>query len=225
MPSARKNILSADFVLLGILLSPLANANAENTSPRTMTQSDGSITASAPSSTNSIDAEDRLTMFGLLIDGGLPDGLGASLVFRPLLYTRLDAGVTYNLVGYGVRGGITLVPFRWAIVPTLRLEAGHYFEGDASRLTDSFGETSEAVKMVLRRMYYNYASAQIGLEIGSQNRFVFFLRGGISYISTSLRDFQSAVRTETDDSSVEIDDPIIRGTIPSANVGFMVFFY
>src|SRR5690349_18933443 len=70
------------------------------------------------------------SLFGLLVDGGFPDGLGLSAVVRPWQLLRADAGVTYNVVGFGLRAGATLLPFSWTVSPLLRGEVGHMFESD-----------------------------------------------------------------------------------------------
>ena len=73
-----------------------------------------------------------LKLLGLQLDGGVPDGGVVSLVVRPLKWVRADAGLAYNYLSTGARGGITLVPFHWAVVPTLRLEAGRFFKSNVN---------------------------------------------------------------------------------------------
>ena len=56
---------------------------------------------------------ESLSMFGLLLDGGFPDGVGLSAVARPLRVVRADAGLSYNVLGFGLRAGATLLPLSW----------------------------------------------------------------------------------------------------------------
>lgn len=165
----------------------------------------------------------RLTMVGLLVDAGVPHGAAASLVIRPFWFVRIDAGATYNYVNYGVRGGLTLYPFRFPIVPTLHLEGGHTFDGNANKLAAKFGSVGTTEAILLRQVSYDYACAQLGVEVGSQNRFVFFIRAGLAYVSTELRNFQEALRAKDSSTSIEIANPKVRFTLPSANLGFVLY--
>src|SRR4051812_17568326 len=71
-----------------------------------------------------------LPWLGLQIDAGVPDGAQASLVLRPWKALRFSVGGGYNLISKGVRGGVSLLPFGRG--PSLTVEAGHFFEGDAN---------------------------------------------------------------------------------------------
>ena len=73
----------------------------------------------------------------------------------------------------------------------MHLEGGHFFPGDASRFTSSAG-----AKLLLGHVPEDYLSASIGLEFGSQQRFVFFLRAGLSWIRTEVQNIAQAVAAE-----------------------------
>jgi len=75
--------------------------------------------------------EERVPLFGLQIHGGIPDGLGASLVVRPWKALRLNVGGLTNTKSAGLVGGITLAPFFFPLAPTLTAEAGHRARGRA----------------------------------------------------------------------------------------------
>jgi hypothetical protein len=160
--------------------------------------------------------------FGLLLDGGFPDGLGLSAVARPWRALRADAGVTYNVLGFGVRAGATLLPLPWAVAPLLRAEVGHAFESDASGLASSFGlRTSESV--LLKAVSYDYASLQVGLQIGRGDRFALVVQGGLAWFRGPVKNFQAAVRAASPGSTLEVADPTVSGSVPCASVGFVFF--
>ena len=69
----------------------------------------------------------KLPAFGVMADVGLPDGVGASLVYRPAKWLRVTGGGTYNMISSGLRAGASLLPFGWG--PSLTVEGGHYFDG------------------------------------------------------------------------------------------------
>src|SRR5690606_39123129 len=85
-------------------------------------------------------------------------------------------------VGYGARAGVKVAPFVAAVTPTLGIDVGHFFTGDAS---DLVATTDPARQELLREAIYDFATAHMGLELGSQRRFSFYVRGGISYVSAT----------------------------------------
>jgi hypothetical protein len=161
-------------------------------------------------------------VFGLLVDGGFPDGVGLSAVARPWRGLRADAGVTYNVLGFGVRAGATLLPLPWAVAPLLRAELGHAFESDASGLAHSFGlRTSES--LLLQAVSYDYASLQVGLQLGRSERFAFVVQAGLTWFRGPVKNFQAAVRASNPGSTLEVTDPTVSGSVPTASVGFVFF--
>jgi hypothetical protein len=157
---------------------------------------------------------------GAMIDVGVPDVIGVSFVGRPLRWLRLHAGGSCNLVSGGIRGGVTLVPFDFKVSPSLTLEGGYTFEGDANWLTEKFGFSSR----VLERIGYGYASAHLGLELGTPNRFIFFIHGGISLVVAKVHRFQDVLQDEAGDSSIDFSDPTLTIFTPSGKLGFVLYF-
>lgn len=162
-------------------------------------------------------------ILGLTLDGGFPDGFALSALYRPLRPLRLDAGVTYNTIGFGLRGGATFVPFRSAVAPILRAEYGHTFDGDATGLVGRFTTLTPAERILLRSVSYDYASVQLGLEIGASDRLVFFLRGGLAWFWTTVRNFQAAAQISNPSASDALD-PKVRGYAPTATLGLLFYF-
>jgi hypothetical protein len=126
---------------------------------------------------------ERNTLIGIGIDAGAPGGGGVTLLVRPLWWLGLNAGLAYNYAGFGFRGGLSLAPCWCAVTPTLNLDIGHYFSGDFNK----FASVSDpATKALLSHVTYTFATAQIGLEFGSQRWFNFYLRGGLAYFESTF---------------------------------------
>src|SRR5438477_8211508 len=108
-------------------------------------------------------AAPTLPKIGLMTDAGLPDGVNGSLVFRPARWVRAHVGGGYNMISSGVRGGVTLAPFGWG--PSVSLEGGHYFEGNANGLARKAAGADFKDSAVLERVGYDYANGHLGLEL------------------------------------------------------------
>jgi hypothetical protein len=163
-----------------------------------------------------------------MADVGLPDGAGASLVYRPLKWLRVTGGGTYNMISSGVRAGASLLPFGWG--PSLTLEGGHYFDGDANGLVRKFAGSSYQSNAVLERVGYDYANAHVGLDLGYR-RVTFFIHAGMSFIRASVHNVDQAIQSDSASSSSSSttvavkQDPIIRAFTPSAKLGLIVYLW
>jgi hypothetical protein len=172
------------------------------------------------------DDEGSQTIIGLGIDGGAPGGGGLTLLVRPLWWLRLNGGLAYNVVGFGFRGGITLAPADWAVTPTLNLDAGRYLSGDMNKFV-TVSDPSE--RALLSKTTYTFATAQLGLEFGSQRRFSFYLRGGITYVYSRLSgaDITAIAASHNGDpnNTFTVGDAKISAIAPCASLGFNIFVY
>jgi hypothetical protein len=121
----------------------------------------------------------------LVFDAGAPDGAGASLAIRPWSWIRLNAGIVTNSVSPGLRAGATLIPFHFGISPTLTVEAGHFFDGDANRSIGFVLQDSSFYNATFTHVGYDFASGQLGIEVGPPDRWTFYLRLGLSYVHAS----------------------------------------
>jgi hypothetical protein len=72
---------------------------------------------------------------------------------------------------------------------------------------------------------YDYLSADLGLEIGGQNRFVFFLRAGLANLYPTVRNVNAALQAANPSVRVTAADPAIRARVPSARLGFLVYLF
>jgi hypothetical protein len=169
----------------------------------------------------------ELPAVGVMADVGLPDGASASLVVRPIKWLRLSGGGSYNMISSGLRAGASLLPFGWG--PSLSVEGGHYFDGDANGVMRRFAGSSYRSNAVLERVGYDYANAHLGLDLGLR-RVTFFIHAGFSYIRATVHNVDSAIQSEMSSGSsattLSINkDPIIRAITPSAKLGLIVYLW
>lgn len=164
-------------------------------------------------------------VLGLQLGAGFPDGASASVLYRPLRYLRLDGGLLYNYAGYGVSGGVTVLPY-FAVAPTLSLEAGHFFEANAADRFSRFFTISDSVRPMLQRVGYTFVDLSAGLEFGHPDWFVFFVRGGLSRVWASVHGFQAAAQGGSGGAQVtSASDPDVTLNVPNAKLGFILYFY
>jgi hypothetical protein len=170
------------------------------------------------------DEDSDRTIIGIGIDGGAPGGGGLTLLVRPLWWLRLNGGLAYNVAGYGFRGGITLSPGQWAVTPTLNLDAGRYLSGDFTKFV-TVTDPNEA--STLSHTRYTFATAQLGLEFGSQRRFSFYIRGGVTYLlsSISASDAQAVLSGNTSGVNWSAGKTTVSALLPCASLGFNLFVY
>ncbi|MGC4065176.1 MAG: hypothetical protein QM784_11120 [Polyangiaceae bacterium] len=168
----------------------------------------------------------RLPYLGAMFDVGFPDGAIAGIAGRPLPWLRLGVGAGSNSVSPGVRGGVSLIPFGFG--PSLTVEGGHYFEGDANGTVASLAGASYENSRTAERIGYQYANFHLGLDLGEE-RFTFFLHGGMSYIHTVLHNANDAFggvsqNSQGGSTTVVINgDPTVSAWIPSLKLGFIIY--
>ena len=135
-------------------------------------------------------------------------------------------GLAYNVMGFGYRGGITLSPGQWAVTPTLNLDAGRYLSGDFNKFVTV---TDPNARSLLSHTTYTFATAQIGLEFGSQRRFSFYLRGGLTYLTSKLSggDVTAIAQGKSGDpnNTFRLADTKFSTIAPCASLGFNIFVY
>ncbi len=172
-----------------------------------------------------VDDDDEPAILGLMLDGGVPDGAILSVGYRPLDWLRLHAGAGTNGIGPGIRIGAGVVPF--GVGPSLTLEGGHYFDGNANELGRTMTGGQYEDSAVLERVGYDFANAHLGLELGGDT-VQFFVHGGLSYIRTTLYNVSDLFSEPIDSASattVRVEsNPTVVGVIPSAKLGLVVFF-
>jgi hypothetical protein len=170
----------------------------------------------------------RHDILGLQLDVGVPDIGGVSLLYRPLKWMRFEGGMLYSYAGYGVRGGVSVLPY-FPIAPSLTLEAGHYFDANYAMLS-KYVTVKDDLQPLLEKVGYTFVNAQVGLELGHPNAFVFFVRAGVSKVWMSVHNAKAAVKASQSSSPgdtqfTDIADPNVRFGIPNVKLGFMIYFW
>jgi hypothetical protein len=167
----------------------------------------------------------RLKQLGFAVQTGLPDGATVSGVYRPLGWLRTQLGLGYNMVGLGLQGGATVIPFGWG--PSFTLEAGHYFEGNANGIARSMAGAGFADSSLLERVGYDYANAHLGLELG-KGSYTFFLHAGMSYMVTHINGINEALEDSAggDGTSFRVGRaPTVSAFVPSLKLGFVMYVW
>ena len=163
------------------------------------------------------DARADRPRFGAMVDLGVPSGASASAVYRPVRALRFHAGGGHNLVAPGVQAGVSLAPLATWISPTLTVEAGRFFPGDANPAVERF--TGEPSELAPERIGYDFASAQVGLELGREWA-TFYLHAGVSYLRGAWHG-EDAGDEATTTTMTEVD---VRAVGVSARLGFIFYF-
>lgn len=148
---------------------------------------------------------------GISLSAGVPDGMGLDVVIRPVQWVRLAGGGTYNLFSPGLRGGVTVLPFKRIL--GVAFEGGHYFDGN---INNRFGTNSPALDAV----GYTYLNFQGGLDLGRKYVTV-FLHAGESYIYGRIHNLNQQFNNQATFTS----DPTVRAWIPSAKVGLIFWIW
>jgi len=169
-------------------------------------------------------AQDSSPRWGVMLDVGAPDGLGASGVVKPLPWLRLNAGLTTNTISLGVRGGVSLLPLSTFVAPSLNVEAGHYLGGDYNKVIERFGGTASEGSALIRDVSYNYASASLGLNVGPADNWTLFLNVGLSYWAFSVNDMEEFLQDSANDPDITSTPLNVRFTSPSLKLGFIYYF-
>ena len=160
---------------------------------------------------------------GVMFDVGVPDGATAAFVVRPVRAVRLDAGISYNGISHGVRGGVTLIPFATWLSPTFSFDVGHYADGDANPLVRLVTGNPMFSSPVLDRVGYDYADAHVGLELGRKT-FTFYVHAGASVVTGSVHDLGELDNNMPKTKVTFGADPTITLTTVSARLGFIYYF-
>lgn len=155
-------------------------------------------------------------MLGVMIDGGLPAGLGASVVFRPWSWLRLNGGGAYNLISPGINGGVSLDPFDTAVHLTLTGEVGRQFPGDVNKTIALLNHGQNPKIGYLGDVGYDFVNAHVGLEFG-RDWFTFFVHAGFTYIHATV------TPTSTSSNITFPEDASLHGWAPSGKVGFIIY--
>jgi hypothetical protein len=168
---------------------------------------------------------ERLAPFGLMLDAGVPEGAGLSVSFQPTRMVRLHLGGTHNGMRAGARAGLTLLPMRGWVTPALSLELGHAEPADAQCLERRLADRTLPPSPSFERVGYTYASALLGFEVRTQQRFTFFIRGGFSVMELygpGMEDLDEPFRGAL--APEEARPWSLRSVRPTAKLGILLSF-
>ena len=146
---------------------------------------------------------------GVTLEVGAPDVVGLRLTARPLAWLRINVGPSTDLFGAGVAGGITAIPFRGLVSPSLTVDGGYFFDADARGVPQAFGLALDP-----GRVGYGYVDGHLGLEIGANRRVCFFVHAGVSYVD---------LRVQPQGGGAPFSSAHLTLVGPSAKLGLTVF--
>ncbi|SEL72354.1 hypothetical protein SAMN05444354_1081 [Stigmatella aurantiaca] len=168
---------------------------------------------------------ERLAPFGLLLDANLPEKIGWSAVFRPSPHLRLQMGGAHNGLRLGGRVAVTLRPLPAGASPSLSFELGHAFAGSAHALTRRLSDSSQMPGPTMDRVGYSYASVHLGFEAGAPGRYMFFVRGGMSWVQLDVPNLETLGEPFLANlGSLEAQGGRFLYARPSAKLGLIVYF-
>jgi hypothetical protein len=138
----------------------------------------------------------KLPWLGAELFVGAPDGAGVAVVVRPWRWVRFQAGALHNGVSPGIHGGVTglLLP-GWA-TPSVTLEGGYYFPGNANGVAQLLVRPNFESHF-LDSVQYNFVNAHLGVELGSPRRFTVFLHAGYTHVNASDNSFTQGLEQNT----------------------------
>jgi len=161
-----------------------------------------------------------------MLDVGLPDGAVLGIALRPTFWTRFQVGAGTNAISPGVRAGAVLVPFGEG--PSLTIEGGSYFEGDANSVVSQFAGPGYSNSRTAQRVGYQFANFHAGLDFGSRYT-TFFLHGGMTYLHTTLHNANDVLGSHSVNAQGEVttytfnQDMNLHVWFPSFKLGFIVY--
>ncbi len=117
---------------------------------------------------------------GITLEVGAPDLLGLRLTLRPRPWVRFGLGPVSDIFSAGVGGGVTFVPGRWLVAPSLTVDGGYLFDGDTRGIPQKLG-----LPVGDAHAAYGYLDGHAGLEIGANRRVCFFIHAGVSYVDVT----------------------------------------
>jgi hypothetical protein len=185
---------------------------------------DSSASASAETQAQASNPSPDKFGLGVMLDAGAPDGVGVSVVVRPVHWLRINGGPTTNTLSLGVRGGISLIPLSTFISPSINLEVGHYFNTNYNKLVDRLGGIPLQTTVPIEDVGFNYGGAGLGLEIGKPERFSVYLHVGLTHGSTVIQDAEKLLQNVTNDPDITAKPLNLRFTTPSLKLGFLLYF-
>jgi hypothetical protein len=80
------------------------------------------------------------------------------------------------------------------------------------------------VSDIAKRVTYSYVNLHLGLELGSPRSFTFYLHGGLSRVWGTVHDFNGVLSNTFSAKGLTAGDAAVTMAIPSAKLGFYLYF-
>jgi hypothetical protein len=129
---------------------------------------------------------------GVMTDIGVPDAGTISLVARPVRPLRLELGASDDVVGPGIRGGVTWIMLHSWATPVLGAGYGDFFERNATQVARFVTGDPTFSSPLLDRVGYQFAFARTGIELG-RGPVTFFIHAGIAHVTGSVSNLTEAL--------------------------------
>lgn len=161
--------------------------------------------------------------FGAELAVGLPSGAEVAPFIRPTRWLQLQGALAHDGAAFGLGGGLMLGALEAPFTPTLSFGAGHFFRGDMSGSLSQVAGLDLSRYPSARSFDFDHVDLQPGLLFGFPSM-QFFLRGGVSWVHSTLHDFGASLQVATGDATLTAQDPTITAWIPSARAGLLFAF-
>lgn len=203
--------------------APAVNAASAAAPAAAAVEGDGAIDVSTGAAPEA-EPEASHSVIGAQLDVGVPEGLGLSAVLRPVPVVRLHGGVLTYGGAAGLRGGVTIAPWSFAFTPTFTAEGGHLFTGAPGGAAESFVAPAKLPDDMIESLSYDFFSAQLGVEIGAPDHFVFFIRAGLSWVDALLHGTRADISGGKGTTFLDPGEIKLNLTMPSVKLGLAVYF-
>lgn len=170
---------------------------------------------------------EHLLWLGALVDVGFPGGVMGGVAARPWPWLRVEGALGTNAVSMGLRGGVALrAPT--TVSPSLALEFGHYFEGNANGIARTVAGSDYERTRMAEQVGYDFVNLHAGFEIGL-DRATLFVHGGMSHMTARLHNVDDALSSgmaaSSQGTTFELhSDPHLQLWVPSLKLGALFFF-
>ncbi|MFY0571286.1 autotransporter outer membrane beta-barrel domain-containing protein [Archangium lansingense] len=209
--------------LLMLALAPGARAQ-QDPDDLDMPASETEGTVVTPSTPDADAVPPWQTRYGVRLAAGAPEGVGLSAVIHPRRWARAHVGATRNTLGFGARGGLSLIPLELIISPLLELEYGYYFNADYEKLLTQLHGQPTTPTTGIRRVGYHQVAGSVGLQF-SPSRYVTLFGGvGISYWFIEVANAKAFISEAEDDPEITARPLNLGLSSPVAKLGLLVYF-
>ncbi len=211
--------------MLTLAVAPCARAQVQEEPDVPASESEGSVTTPVtPSDPDTQEPPPWKTRFGVVAEAGAPDGVGLSALVHPMRRMRVTAGAARNRLGFGVRGGLTFIPFELFLSPRLDIGYSHYFKADYGALLNQLHGQPTPVATGIRELDYNLVTGSLGLEYSPSRYVTLFGAVGYSYWFASVRDVALFIRDEASTPGITAKPLSLSLTSPVAKLGLLIYF-